>query len=96
MTCAFVTLSNRLGKQYVSEGIVSGKAYIYMENGIIFDITGCFFYHYQRRWNMHTGVFFSAISTLAEDHVVVSSPGDHNYAKECASPPRMIFNITFM
>lgn len=40
---------------------------------------------------MHTGVFFSATSTLAEDHVVVSSPGDLNYAKECPSPHRLIF-----
>lgn len=44
---------------------------------------------------MHTGVFFSVTSTLAEDHVVVSSPGDHSYAEECPSLLRLIFNITF-
>lgn len=27
--------------------------------------------------------------------MVVSSPGDHNYAKECPSLLRLIFNITF-
>lgn len=96
----FVTLSNRLGKHYVLEGIGSGKAHIYLEKR---DYLWCHWLlcfsflksssneldHAHRR-------FFSATFTLAEDHVVVSSPGDHNYAKECPSPPRLIFNIPAM
>lgn len=58
----------------------------------IFDITGWLFIVTNESTSTHTGVFppLPATSTFAEDHVVVSSPGGHNYAKKCPSPRRLI------